>query len=73
MTAYLNGKNSSQGRNKSAIPTVAICHYKRYTLFTPKEKDTVLSFTGFHSKKRKLVKQLRILAKTEHVSFNQLM
>ena len=50
------GKNSSQGRNKSVIPTVAICHYKRYTRFTPKEKDTVLSFTGFHFKKRKVVK-----------------
>lgn len=30
-----------------------------------KEKDTVSSFTGFHFKKRKLVKQLRMLAKTD--------
>ena len=47
------GKNSSQGRNKSVIPTVAICHYKRYTCFTPNERDTGLPFTGFHFKKKR--------------------
>lgn len=48
---------------------MAIIHNKRYISRTPKEKDTVLSFTGFHSKKRRLVKQLRILARTHMLLF----